>query len=360
MTTPGSDSGPGGAGHHPHRTWPWAAVAILAAALVIVPPVVYQTYHCFLGWHDVGNYARANYSFFDFGRFVTSSDGADDFFAQQHFEPFFFLLCIPVRLFGTPGYIAAITLALVLAAGYVFAFVPLLFTGPGLLFQASLAFVCVLGGWRYVLACGVMLLWFIYPGGPPRSNFAYYYSYAALAVSFVVLPFALVTLRTACARLATCLEPRRCAAWAVGLAMGAVLAASLAMHLPGYGPEPIRSLIDPHTVFGKGPGVSVRVVRSLIAHYLTADEGSVLAQFYTFCAIPQRRLMYLTLWDRGEFLAGRLKPKFVLLDLNADDPWVPRGDLRAIGDLLRRGDAYRPLYDVDGVLLYQHLAGAGR
>jgi hypothetical protein len=102
MTTPGSDSGPGGAGHHPHRTWPWAAVAILAAALVIVPPVVYQTYHCFLGWHDVGNYARANYSFFDFGRFVTSSDGADDFFAQQHFEPFFFLLCIPVRLFGTP------------------------------------------------------------------------------------------------------------------------------------------------------------------------------------------------------------------------------------------------------------------
>lgn len=220
MTTPGTDSGSGAAGDHPHRTWPWAAVAILAAALVIVPPVVYQTYH------------------------------------------------------------------------------------------------------------------------------------AALTVSFVVLPFALVTLRTACARLATCLEPRRCAAWAVGLAMGVVLSASLVMHLPGYGPEPIRSLIDPHTVFGRGPGASVRVVRSLIAHYLTADEGSVLAQFYTFCAIPQRRLMYLTLWDRGEFLAGRLKPKFVLLDLNADDPWVPRGDLRAIVDVLRRGDAYRPLYDVDGVLLY--------
>jgi hypothetical protein len=506
MPVSGAEGAAPEAGSRSPRTWAWVAVVILGAALVMVPPVVYQTYHCFLGWHDVGNYARANYSFFDFGRFATSGDGADDFFAQQHFEPFFFLLCVPVRLLGTPGYVAAITLALVLAAGYVFAlgaevsrsrlagalcaaafvanpytyaialsyhvetfgmlflfafayharanhtarawialglaltvkedmwvyaavtailvgrrervthtaghlaaaagyyfvvvqwiggtwypeanyfnsfylsggqplgklqiaglllgrwreFAPLLFTGPGLLFQASLLFLGTLAGWRYLLACAVMLLWLTYPDGPPRSNFSYYYSYAALTVSFVILPFALANLRAACGRLVPRVEPRRCGAWATWLAMGAMLGGNLAMHLPGYGPEPIRGLIDPRAVWGRGPGVSVPVVRSLIALHLPADAGSVLSQFYTYCAVPQRREMYVTLWDRGEFLSGRLKPTFVLLDLNAKDPWVSPGELQAMAALLRRGDAYQPVYDARGVMLYRRIGIASR
>jgi glycosyltransferase involved in cell wall biosynthesis len=39
----------------------------------------------------------------------------------------------------------------------------------------------------------------------------------------------------------------------------------------------------------------------------------------------------------------------IVVMLHADYQYTPR-----------LGDAYRPLYDVDGVLLYQHLAGAGR
>jgi hypothetical protein len=504
MTTRDADGITPEAGPQSPRTWPWVATAILAAALVIVPPVVYQTYYCFLGWHDIGAYVRANYSFFDFGRFAISGDGSSDFFVQ-HFKPFFFLLCVPVRLFGTPGLVAAITLALVLAAGYVFAFgaevsrsrlvgalcaaafvanpyvyaialsyhvetfgvlfllafayharvgqtarawialglaltakedmwvyaavtavlagrrertahtighlaaalgyyvvvvqwiagsyypaanylsafyvsggqplsklqvaglvlgrwrqfASLLFTGPGLLFQASFLFVGILAGWRYVLACAVMLLWLTYPGGPPRSDFSYYYSYAALTVSFVVLPFALANLRTACGRLVPRVERRECGAWAVGLAMGAILGGNLVMHLPGNGPEPIRGLIDPRTVWGKGPGVNVKVVRSLIARHLQADAGSVLSQFYTYCAVPQRRDMYVTYSDRTQFLAGRLKPTFVLLDLNAADPWVSRGELEAIVALLRRGDAYWPVYDANGVLLYRRIGTPG-
>ena len=57
-------------------------LSIVAAAALVVPPVIYHT---------------------------------------QHFQPFFLLLCVPVRLFGTPGFVAAITAAIVLAAGYVFA-----------------------------------------------------------------------------------------------------------------------------------------------------------------------------------------------------------------------------------------------
>jgi uncharacterized membrane protein len=482
--------------------WPWALVAVAAAAVVFVPPVIYQSRHFFLGWHDIGNYARAIYSFFDFGRFVTSSDGADDFFAQQHFEPFFFVLALPVRLLGTPGYVALVTLALVATAGYVFAlgsvaggsrragalcaaafianpytyaivlnyhietfgmlfllafafhalarhtgrawlalvlaltvkedmwvyvvvaallvatrdrlrhtvafiaaaaayfagavlgiggrwypdanyfntfylaqggqrltkleivallagrwkeFVGLLFTGPGLAFQLTFLFVPVLAGWRYLFACGVMLLWLTYPGGPPRSSLGYYYSYAALTFVFLVLPFALANLEALAAAVP---RLRRHRGWVVGLAMSAVLAVNAWSHLPGRGPVPIRPDIDPARVWGRGPGVNVPVVRSLIRHHLEQGTGSVLSQFYTFCAIPQRRFMYVTLWDKGAFLAGSLKPTFVLLDLNAEDPWVSGGDLNAMAEILRKGDAYRPLYDAGGVLLYRRATGA--
>jgi hypothetical protein len=102
------------------------------------------------------------------------------------------------------------------------------------------------------------------------------------------------------------------------------------------------------------------VVRPLIDHYLAQDRGSVLAQFYTFCSIPQRRFMYLTLWDREAFLRGSLEPMVVLLDLNAEDPWIDRAEIRAMADSLRKGDAYRPLYDAGGVLLYQRSNGGGR
>jgi|WetSurMetagenome_2_1015567.scaffolds.fasta_scaffold57590_2 hypothetical protein len=482
----------------------WAAVA----AAVILPPVVYQYRHFFLGWHDIGNYARAIYSFFDFGRFVTSSDGADDFFAQQHFEPFFFVLAIPVRLLGTPGYVALITVALVAAAGYVFAlgaevgrsrlagslcaaafivnpytyaialnyhietfgmlfllafayhararhtarawlalvlaltvkedmwvyvviaallvatrdrlrhtaafiaaaaayyagavlgiggqwypqakyfnsfylsksgeplskaeivamlagrwreYLPMLFTGPGLAFQLTVLFVPLFAGWRYVLACGVMLLWLTYPGGPPRSNFAYYYAYAALTVVFIVLPFALTALRDLLARLAGRRPASRVLPlvrdWAAPAAMAAVIAFGAWAHLPGQGPAPIRPDIDPANVWGKGPGVNAPVVQPLIDHYLARGTGSVLSQFYTFCSIPQRRFMYITLWDREAFLAGRLKPTLVLLDLNAEDPWVSGGELDAMAARLRAGGEYRPLYDASGVLLYQRRTG---
>jgi hypothetical protein len=501
MSAGAAEDARGGEVERARRSWPWAAAAILVATLVFVPPVAYQTYRCFPGWHDAGNYARAAYSFVDFGHFSTSGDGRDDFFAEQHFEPFFVILAAPVRALGTPGYIAAITLALVAAAGYVFAlgalvtrsrlagawcaaafvanpyayavalsyhpetfgilfliafayhgrsghtiraalslalallvkedmwvyaaviavlagrrdrvrqtaaylaaalayhlvavqwiggslypqahyfnafylsdgkpltkveiarlllgrwreFGPLLVTGPGLAFQATFLFIGVMAGWRYLASCAVMLLWLTYPGGPPRSNFAYYYSYAALAISFVILPFALVNLRATCGRFVRGVRAGWCDRWSLGVAMGAVVAVGVAMHLPGRGPEPIRALIDPATVWGKGPGVNVPVVRRLIARYLPPRAGSVLSQFYTYCAVPQRREMYVTLWDRGAFLAGQLKPEFVLLDLNADDPWVPQGEREAMVALLRRGDVYRPIHDAGGVLLYRYV-----
>ena len=237
-------------------------------------------------------------------------------------------------------------------------FLGLLLTGPGLIFQATFLFVPVMAGWRYAFACGVMLLWLTYPGGPPRSNFAYYYSYAALTFMFIVLPFALVNLGRAAAWLAArwaASERQRTTAGrgVVGVAMGAVIAANGWSHLPGRAPGPIRPDVDPALAWGKGPGVNAPVVHRLIDQYLVRDKGSVLSQFYTYCSVPQRRFMYVTLWDKGAFLAGALKPKYVLLDSNAEDPWVSGAELDAMAALLRRGDIYRPLYDAAGVLLYQ-------
>jgi uncharacterized membrane protein len=494
-----------GPGTVPLGLWPGVMLSILAGAALVVPPVVYHAQHFHLGWHDVGNYVRANYNFFEFGRFAIWSDGSGDFFAEQHFEPFFFLLCVPVRLFGTPGYLAAITAAIVLAAGYVFAlatavsksrsigalcaaayvlnpytsavalnyhpetfgvlfilafayhayvdqrgrawlalllaftvkedmwvyaaivallvarrdrlkqtlafltaalcyylvvvlliggwlyptanyfnsfyesegqpltkvqialqllgrwreFIPLLFTGPGAQFQMSFLFIGILGGWRYVLVGGVMLMWLTYPGGPPRSNFSFYYSYAALLVSFVLLPFALVNLRAVAAAVARRLHVERGASWAVALVMGLVLSADVVMHLPWCAPDPIARAVVPWRVFSTGHGVNVPIVRSLVTRYLPAEAGSVLAQFYTFASIPQRQRMYITLHDRDRFLDGRLRPKFVLLDLGAADPWTPPADIRAMAILLRRGDVYRPIYDARGVLLYQRIGNDG-
>ncbi len=475
--------------------WTGSVLSILAAALVLVPPVVYQSQHFFFGWHDVGNYTRANYNFFDFGRFAEFSDGTADFFAGQHFELFFFLLCLPVRLFGTSGFVGACTAAVVLAAGYVFAFtrlitrsfpaatlcaaayvlnpytaaialnyhpeafailfllafayhasarqtwrawlalclaltvkedmwvygivvaalvasrhrfahtagfiggalayyviavlgiggswypganyfnsfyelnghpltkaqialqllgrwrefLPLLFTGPGLLFQLSFLFVGILSGWRYVLACGVMLLWLTYPGGPPRTNFEYYYSYAALLVGFVILPFALVTLRSLAARMGG--EPWR--ERAVVAAMGLVLTTCTVMHLPGYVPEPIRESVDLRRVFDENPRhVNQPVVRQMIAQYLQ-DHGSVLSQFYIVASLPQHRKVYLTASHARAFLDGRIRPVYVLLDLGATDPYTSRETTQAMVARLRRGDDYRALYDARDVLLYK-------
>jgi uncharacterized membrane protein len=480
--------------------WPGVAMSILAAAVLFAPAVVYQLQNFCLGWHDVGNYTRANYNFFDFGRFVVSSDGGDDFFVYQHFEPFFFLLCVPVRLFGTAGFVGAVVSALVLAAGYVFAlaravtrssriaalcaaayvinpytgavalayhpesfgilfllafayhsrerqsgrawlalllaftvkedmwlyavvvailvarrdrlketaayvaaalcyyavavlyiggswyptaryfnsfyevdghaqsklqiafgllgrwreFFPLLFAGPGLLFQLSFLFLGVLSGWRYVLACGVMLLWLTYPGGPPRSDLSYYYAYAPLLMSLVILPYALVNLRNMVARGA---NGERRGGWATGVAMGLVLATCVVMHVPGWIPPQITDSVDYRTVFSHNHRVNVPVVRSLISHFLADSTGSVLAQFWILPSIPQRPGMYVTTFHRGKFLDGRVRPKYVLLDLGSDDPWTPAEDTRAMVALLRRGDLYRPLYDANDVLLYQRIAG---
>jgi uncharacterized membrane protein len=489
--------------------WPGVTLSVLAAAVVLVPPVAYQLSNFFFGWHDVGNYTRANYNFFEFGRFAISSDGSGDFFAEQHFEPFFFLLCVPVRLFGTAGYVGAVTAALVLAAGYVFAlartvtrsswvaafcaaayvanpymcaiamsyhpetfgilfllafayhalqdqswrawlalllaftvkedmwvygvvvallvgrrgrwrrtlafaaaavgyyvvavqaiggslyptanyfnsfyeldgrphsklqitvgllgrwreFIPLLFTGTGLLFQVSFLFLGVFSGWRYLLACGVMLMWLTYPGGPPRTNFNYYYSYAGFLVSLVVLPFALVNLREACARAARRfgrLGPDRWGHWAVGVALGLVVLTGSVMHLPGYIPAPIEEMVDYRNMFGHPHRVNARTVRALIENHLTDDDGSVLAQFYILPSIPQRRSMYVTLLQSRAFLDGKIAPTYVLLDLGADDPWTPPEDVRDMVALLRRGDVYRPLYDARQVLLYKRVQKRGR
>jgi hypothetical protein len=480
-------------------TWLGTAIAVLSAGLVMVPPVVYQYQHFFLGWHDVGTYVRANWNFFEHGRFAVNSDGTSSFFVEQHFEPFFFLLCLPVRLGGTAGFVAAVTSALVLTAGYVYAFsatvtraswiglgaaavfianpythaillnyrveafgmlfllafahhaynghrrlawlalllalvvkedmwvyagviavlvarrdrardtlgfgvaafgyylvavllvgrwlyptanylntfyqvnghamtswqiagsllgrwrefIPLLTTGPGWLFQASLLFAGVFSGWRYLLVCGVMLIWLTYPEGPPRSNFAFYYAYPALVLSIVNLPFALDTLRGWASRLP---PPARAEAWgrwsAAGL-LSLIVATDALMHRPSLVPAPIEPSVNPRKVFGRGPGVSSGVVSSLIDQHLGAEAGSVLAQFFTIPRVPQRREMYVTFQDGQRFLDDQLKPRFVLLDLHAFDPYMTAEQLTLISDYLRYGDRYLPLYDANGVLLYE-------
>ena len=96
-----------------------AALAVIAAAAVLVPPVVYQVRHFGLPFTDVCTYARPIWNVLEHGRMAVYTDGTSDFFADQHFEPFLFLLVPIVRLFGTMGFIAVITGALVASAAYV-------------------------------------------------------------------------------------------------------------------------------------------------------------------------------------------------------------------------------------------------
>jgi uncharacterized membrane protein len=96
-------------------------VAALALAAMVTPAIVYQTRHFMLAWHDVGTYVRVLWNFFDHGRFALYSNGTGDFFIEQHFEPFLFVLALPVRLGGTIAYVTLITSALAVSAGYVFA-----------------------------------------------------------------------------------------------------------------------------------------------------------------------------------------------------------------------------------------------
>src|SRR5205809_3055632 len=105
----------------PVSIWPGAAAAVLPLAAVVTPAIVYQTRHFMLAWHDVGTYVRVLWNFFDHGRFALYSDGTGDFFIEQHFEPFLFVLALPVRLGGTIAYVTLITSALAVSAGYVFA-----------------------------------------------------------------------------------------------------------------------------------------------------------------------------------------------------------------------------------------------
>jgi hypothetical protein len=234
-------------------------------------------------------------------------------------------------------------------------YLPLLVSGPGLWFQLSLLFVIVLSGWRYLLVCAVMLIWLTYPDGPPRSTFTFYYSYSVLALSFTALPFALVNLRTWSGRFARPALGGRAGISVVTAAMAAVIAADLVMHSPAYVPPAINATVNPRVVFGPGPGVNAGIVRSLIAEHLPADAGGILAQFYTIAMIPQRHVMYVTLHHRARFLEDRLRPKFVLLDLDAKDPPVTKEDLQGMVDILRRGGHYQALYDDGRVLLYRRL-----
>jgi hypothetical protein len=236
-------------------------------------------------------------------------------------------------------------------------FLPLLFTGPGLLFQATLLCATVFSPWRYGLVCGVMLLWLSYPGGPPRSNFMYYYSYPALLLSFVTLPFALARIREIGARW---LGGDRAGVRAVSAVMGLVIAVDLLMHVPGFVPPLLENMIDPRIAFGPGPGVNVPEMRRVISKYLTHNTSSVLTQFFTFSAVPMRREMYLTLFDYQRFLSGELQPDYVLLDLDAADPYVPREAVKQMAEILRKGDTYVRVSDAGGVLIYWRAGLPGR
>ena len=216
-----------------------------------------------------------------------------------------------------------------------------------------------------MLACGVMLMWLTYPGWPPRSEFAFYYSYAVMLVSLVILPFALVNLRAACAGTAQRLgrsNPRRWGDWAVGIALGLVVLTDIVMHVPGYIPAPIQESVDIDygRMFGPPNGVDAPTVRALINRYLKGNDRSVLAQFSILPSIPQRRQMYVTSFESRKFLDGKIAPTYVLLDLNAPDPFTPREDIRDIVAALRRTDVYRPLYDAREVLLYERVARVRR
>jgi hypothetical protein len=135
--------------------------------------------------------------------------------------------------------------------------------------------------------------------------------------------------------------------------MSAVVATDVVMHTPKYVPPFIAESVNPKAVFGPGRGVDVNVVRPLIARYLPADAGGVLAQFYTIPMIPQRHVMYVTHHHRARFLEDRLRPRFVLLDLQAKDPAVTEVELQGMVDLLRHGGHYEPIYDDGRVLLYR-------
>jgi hypothetical protein len=233
-----------------------------------------------------------------------------------------------------------------------------LFTGPGFLFQASLLFIGILSGWRYVLVCGVMLLWLSYPEGPPRTTFAFYYSYPALLLSFVSLPFALNNLRTLCDRLIS--ATRGTGRWAIGAVMTAVIVTSVVLHLPGHVPPPIDDWVNPRAVYGARSDVNVPFVRLLINKYLADNSESVLAQFFTITAIPQRRGMYITFSEGNRVLDGTLRPHFVLLDLSAVDPIASRDTVLALAQMLRRRDRYQPVWDDHDVLLYRLARDAPR
>jgi hypothetical protein len=230
-------------------------------------------------------------------------------------------------------------------------YLPLLFTGPGFLFQASLLFVGVLSGWRYVLVCGVMLIWLSYPEGPPRTTFSFYYSYPALLLSFVSLPFGLNNLRSICARLTP--TARHAGRVAMAGTMCAVIGTSVVLHLPGHVPAPIDDVVNRESVYGDRSHVNVPIVTFLINRYLADNSASVLAQYFTITAIPQRRGMYITYKEGGRVLDGALNPRFVLLDLSSSDPLVSRERLLALADMLRRRQRYEPLWDSQDVLLYR-------
>ena len=223
-------------------------------------------------------------------------------------------------------------------------------------FQLTLLFVTVLSGWRYVLVAGVMLIWLTYPEGPPRASFVYYYSYPALLLSFVALPFGLRTLRAAGASIRGRLQaPRdqRVGAGLLATVMIAMLGWNAFLHLPGHAPAPIEREVDPRLVDGPGSHVNAPIVRMLIERHLRDNNDSVLAQYYTIMSIPQRDRMYVTYREADQFLQAKIRPVFVLLDLGAEDPIANRDTVLAVAALLRQGKVYVPIWDEQNVLLYR-------
>jgi hypothetical protein len=196
-----------------------------------------------------------------------------------------------------------------------------------------------------------MLIWLSYPEGPPRTTFSFYYSYPALLLSFVSLPFALTNLRALCDRLIP--AARRAGGWAIGTTMGAVIVTSVVMHVPGHVPGPIDEVVNRQSVYGSRSGVNVPVVKFLINRYLANNSESVLAQYFTITAIPQRRGMYITYKEGRRVVDGTLSPRFVLVDLSSYDPIASRETLLDLADMLRRRQRYEPLWDDHDVLLYR-------
>jgi len=224
---------------------------------------------------------------------------------------------------------------------------PKVFTNHGFDFLITFLFLPLVTPWRFALIAGVLFIW-VNATAIDRYSLSYYYSYPALTLMLISLPYAFNRTQTLWRYFA---KGRGAKIDIRPYLAGLLLAANL--YYLARPPEGLKRGPHLQRVFSAALARRDFKLLEIIRKHLGNDEFSAFAQFPVATYLPHRKnLLVSYVWSRKLF-SREVRPVYVLLDRNrwdTDESGVKIPDMVAS---FQNDNQYEVIEEYDGIYLFK-------